>query len=295
MHEIHRVLVVGAGQMGSQIALQLALHGFDVTLQDLFPEGLERAMTSNRDHLKRLVERGRISPEDAEQAGRRLIAEPNLEQAAAQADLAIEAISEELDAKRAIFAQLDRLCPPHTVLCSNSSTFMISDISAGVGRKNLCANMHWFYPPLVMRLVEVVKGSETSEETVQQVAEVVRQVNREPVVLRKESQGFLVNRVVYAIFEEAFSILEEGVASFADIDKALELGLNHPMGPFKLGDFSGLDVVINGCRSMYEANDNPNGPLPKALQDRVDRGDWGRKTGKGFYDWSFQPPAPTED
>ncbi|MBI4561597.1 MAG: 3-hydroxyacyl-CoA dehydrogenase family protein, partial [Candidatus Rokubacteria bacterium] len=289
------ILVVGAGQMGSQIAMQSALHGFQVTLNDLSMEILEKAMKSNRGHLERRLAKGQLTKDALETALARVRLEPDLEKAAREADFVIEAIIERLPPKRECFAKLDRLCPPHAILASNSSTLMISQIADATGRPAQCANMHWFYPPLVMRLVEVVKGKETSEETAQLVAAVTRKVGREPVVLRKELPGFLVNRILRALGREAYYLLEEGVASFADIDRGVELGLNHPMGPFKLADFSGLDIGYHARLETYELTRDPKDLPPKALEARVKRGDLGRKTGKGFYDWSKEPPAPTPD
>jgi 3-hydroxybutyryl-CoA dehydrogenase len=155
--------------------------------------------------------------------------------------------------------------------------------------------MHWFYPPLVMRLVEIVQGRQTSEATVQTVAALTRAVGREPVIHRKELPGFVVNRILRAMAREAYYLLEEGVASFADIDRAVELGLNHPMGPFKLADFSGLDIGYYARLETYQLTKDPKDYPPKALEVRVKRGDLGRKTGRGFYDWTKTPPVPTED
>jgi 3-hydroxybutyryl-CoA dehydrogenase len=293
--DIKRILVVGAGQMGSQIAMQSALHGFQVTLNDLSMEIVEKAMKSNRGHLERRLAKGQLTKDALEAALARVRLEPDLEKAAREADFVIEAIIERLPPKRECFAKLDRLCPPHAILASNSSTLMISQIADATRRPAQCANMHWFYPPLVMRLVEVVKGKETSEETVELVAAVTRKVGREPVVLRKELPGFLVNRILRALGREAYYLLEEGVASFADIDRAVELGLNHPMGPFKLADFSGLDIGYHARLETYELTKDPKDLPPKALEARVKRGDLGRKTGKGFYDWSKEPPVPTPD
>ena len=293
--DIRRILVVGAGQMGAQIAMQAALHGYAVTLNDLSMNIIEKGMKGNRVQLEKRVAKGQMTQAQMDAAIGRIRLEPDLEKAARDADFVIEAIVERLDPKRECFAKLDRFCPPHAILVSNSSTLMISQIATATKRPAQCANMHWFYPPLVMRLVEVVKGKETSEETAQLVAALVKKIGREPVILRKELPGFLVNRILRALAREAYYLLEEGVASFADIDKGVELGLNHPMGPFKLADFSGLDIGYNARLETYEVTKDPKDLPPKALEVRVKRGDLGRKTGKGFYDWSKEPPAPTSD
>jgi 3-hydroxybutyryl-CoA dehydrogenase len=295
LDDVRRVLVVGAGQMGAQIAMQVALHPYQVTLNDLSMALLEKAMTLNRGHLERRVAKGQMTKEAMEAALARVRLEPDLETAAAGADVVVEAIVERLEPKKACFARLDRACPPHAILTTNSSTLMISQIAPVTRRPAQCANMHWFYPPLVMKLVEVVKGRETSEETVELVAGLTRRVGREPVILRKELPGFLVNRILRALAREAYYLLEEGVASFADIDRAVELGLNHPMGPFTLADLSGLDVGYNARLETYELTKDPKDAPPKALEARVKRGDLGRKTGRGFYDYSATPPTPTRD
>ncbi len=293
--DIRQILVVGAGQMGAQIAMQAALHAYAVTLNDLSVNILEKGMKGNRVQLEKRVAKGQMTQAQMDEAIAQVRLEPDLEKAARAADLAIEAIIERLEPKRECFAKLDRFCPPHAILVSNSSTLMISQIATATRRPAQCANMHWFYPPLVMRLVEVVKGKDTSEETAQVVAELARKIGREPVILRKELPGFLVNRILRALGREAYYLLEQGVATFADIDKAVELGLNHPMGPFKLADFSGLDIGYNARLETYEVTKDPKDLPPKALEIRVKRGDLGRKTGRGFYDYSTTPPAPTPD
>ncbi len=295
INDVKRILVVGAGQMGAQIAVQSALHRYAVTLNDLSMDLLEKGMKSNRAQLEKRVAKGQMTQADMEEAIGRVRLEPDLEKAARDADFVIEAIVERLEPKKDCFARLDRACPPHAILTSNSSTLMISQIATATKRPARCANMHWFYPPLVMRLVEVVKGKETSEETVELVAELTKKIGREPVILRKELPGFLVNRILRALGREAYFLLEQGVASFADIDKAVELGLNHPMGPFKLADFSGLDIGYNARLETYEITKDPADLPPRALEIRVKRGDLGRKTGRGFYDYSTTPPAPTPD
>jgi 3-hydroxybutyryl-CoA dehydrogenase len=293
--DVKRVLVVGAGQMGAQIAMQSALHGFPVTLNDLSLEILEKAMKTNRGHLERRVSKGQMTREAMEAAVARVRLEPDLRKAAGDADFVIEAIIERLEPKKECFAKLDSFCPSHAILATNSSSLGNSLLAPATKRPDQCVNMHFFYPPLVMRLVEIVQGQWTSEETMQAACELTRKIGREPVMVRKELPGFLVNRVLRAARDEAFFLLENGVATFADIDRAVELGLNWPMGPFKLADFSGLDIGYNARLEAYERTKDPKDLPPRALRLRVERGDLGRKTGKGFYDWSKEPPAPTPD
>ena len=293
--DVKRILVVGAGQMGAQIAMQSALHGYAITLNDLTMDVLQKGMAGNRKQLERRVQKGQMTKDQMEEAIARVRLEPDLEKAGRDADFVIEAIVERLEPKRECFAKLDRVCPPHAILATNSSTLMNSQIASATRRPDKCVNMHYFYPPLVMKLVEVVKGQATSEETVEITAEVARRSGRDAVVLRRELPGFLVNRILRALVREAYYCLDQGVANHADIDKAVELGLNHPLGPFKLGDLSGLDIGYNARLETYEVTKDPNDKPPQELEKRVKRGDLGRKTGRGFYDYSTDPPKPILD
>lgn len=290
--EIKRILVVGAGQMGSQIAMQSALHGYAVTLNDVSAAILDKAMAGNRGHLERRVAKGQMTKEAMDAAIGRVRLEPDFERAGRDADFVVEAIVERLEPKKECFTKLDRICPPHAVLATNSSTLGNSLLAPATRRPEKCVNMHFFYPPLVMRLVEVVKGQWTAEETLALTAEVTRRIGREPVVLRKELPGFLVNRILRALGNEAYSLLDQGVAPFWEIDKAVELGLNFPMGPFRLGDLSGLDIGYDARLETYERTKDPQDRPPRELAKRVERGDLGRKTGRGFYDYSKNPPEP---
>jgi 3-hydroxybutyryl-CoA dehydrogenase len=280
--------------MGAQIAIQAALHGLEVTLHDVDGEQLKKAL-GNRKHLERRVEKGKMPAELVDVTFSRLGTTTSLEEACRDADFVIEAVVEVLDVKREVFRQLDKLCPEHAILATNSSYLPNSQIGMVTKRQEQIVNMHFFYPPLVMKLVEVVKGEHTSEETVETAAALARKIGKEPVILHKELPGFLVNRILRAITDEAYFLLENGVASFADIDRACELGLNHPMGPFKLGDFSGLDIGFEARLENHRNTGDPADRPPPSLERRVQRGDLGRKTGRGFYDYSTDPPLPTED
>lgn len=293
--EIRKICVTGAGQMGSQIAMVAALSGYEVTLHDIDAEQLKKAMEGNRYQLERRVQKGKLQAALVEISLSRLDTMTSLEEAVKNTDFVIEAVVEKLEVKKEVFKILDRAAPPHAILATNSSYLGNSEIAPVTGRPDKVVNMHFFFPPMVMQLVEVVKGEATSEETLQATAEVARRMGKTPVLLQKEMPGFLVNRILRAITNEAYFLLENGVASFEDIDLACQLGLNHPMGPFKLSDFSGLDIGYSARREIHERTGRDEDQPPASLARRVERGDLGRKSGRGFYDYSTDPPKPTED
>ena len=284
MHELKRVVVVGAGTMGSQIALQTALSGrHDVTLVDTAPGQLDRALTQNRKLLDRSVEKGRLSQDQADAAAARIKATEDLAQAAPRADLVIEAVVEDFDAKKSVFEALGKQANQEAILASNSSTIAISRLAGFTGRPELCCNMHFFHPVTVMQLCEVVRGPETSQETVDAAMEFVRSIDRTPVLLQKEIWGFIVNRILFAASEEAMRLLEGGYASAEDIDTAVRRGLNWPMGPFHLLDFSGLDVFYGAMEDRHRLGEGAE--APEVLRALVKEGHLGRKTGKGFFEY----------
>lgn len=291
----NKLCVVGAGQMGAQIAMLGALAGWEVRLHDLDEAVLDQAVSTNRKHIQRRVDKGRMTEEAFEQAFARLQTFTDLHEAADASDFVLEAVVEKLDVKKQVFATLDQLCPEHTILATNSSYLGNSLIATATQRPDRVVNMHFFYPPLVMKLVEVVKGEHTSDHTVATTMDLARAMGKTPVLLNKEMPGFLVNRILRAITNEAYFLLSSGVASFEDIDLACEQGLNHPLGPFRLSDFSGLDIGYHARQELFENSGRPEDRPPEALARRVERGDLGRKTGRGFYDYQTNPPTPTED
>jgi 3-hydroxybutyryl-CoA dehydrogenase len=284
MHELKRVLVVGAGTMGSQIALQTAMSGrYDVTLVDSAEGQLERAEAQNRKLVERSVEKGRLTQEAASNAMGRITAEKDLAAAAGTADLVIEAVIEDFETKKGVFTILGKHVKKEAVLASNSSTIAISRLAGFTGSPERCCNMHFFHPVTVMQLCEVVRGPKTSEATVDTAMEFVRSIGRTPVLLQKEIWGFIVNRILFAASEEAMHLLEGGYASAEDIDTAVQKGLNWPMGPFHLLDFSGLDIFYGAMKDRHRQGEGDD--APELLRKLVEDGHLGRKTGKGFFDY----------
>ena len=284
MHELKRVLVVGAGTMGSQIALQTALSGrYHVTLVDSAPGQLERASAHNRRLLDRSVEKGRLTEAGAADALARIQNANDLASVAGTADLVIEAVIEDFDAKKSVFESLGKHAKKDAILASNSSTIAISRLAGFTGRPDLCCNMHFFHPVTVMQLCEVVRGPDTSDVTVTTAMEFVRSIDRTPVLLQKEIWGFIVNRILFAASEEAMSLLEGGYASAEDIDIAVQKGLNWPMGPFHLLDFSGLDIFYGAMKDRHRQGEGRDAPA--LLRNLVEAGNLGRKSGKGFFEY----------
>jgi 3-hydroxybutyryl-CoA dehydrogenase len=284
MTQIKRVAVVGAGTMGSQIALQTAYSGlYEVMLVDADKAQLDRATEQNRKLAARAVEKGRVSQEQADSALRRIEPSLSLGEAASSADLAIEAIYENLDAKLKVFEALGRAAPPNAIMASNSSTIAISRLAAASGRPERCCNTHFFHPVTVMQLCEVVRGPQTSDETIAAALEFVRSIDRVPVLVQREVHGFIVNRILFAAAEEAMRLLEGGYASAEDIDTAVKKGLNWPMGPFELLDFSGLDIFHGALEDRHRLGEGP--PAPRVLAEKIEKGDLGRKTGRGFFEY----------
>ncbi len=277
--------MVGAGTMGSQIALQTALSGhYQVTLVDADPQQLERAVAQNERLVKRSVEKGRVTQAAGSAALASIATSVDLEVAAAKADLIIEAVFEDFQVKEGIFRRADASAPPAAILASNSSSIAISRLAVATSRPERCCNMHFFHPVTVMQLCEVVQGPATSPETIATAMDFVRSIDRVPVHIRREVHGFIVNRILVAATEEALRLLEGGYATFEDIDIAVKKGLNWPMGPFELLDFSGIDIFYGVLEDRHRLGE---GPAPSSiLKEKVRRNELGRKTGRGFYDYS---------
>ena len=284
MAPFKKLAVVGAGTMGSQIALQTAYSGlYEIALIDSSPEQLLKAREQNEKLVWRAVEKGRLTADRAQTALDRIQPATDLE-ALSGAGMVIEAVFEDLGAKQGVWRQLNLHAPPDAVLASNSSTIAISRLAEQTDRPEKCCNMHFFHPVTVMELCEVVRGPSTADETVDRAVEFVRSIGRVPVVMNKEIHGFIVNRILFAAAEEALHLLEEGYASAEDIDVAVKKGLNWPMGPFELLDFSGLDIFYGALEDRRKLEGGPGAPT--VLKEMVARGELGRKTGRGFHDYA---------
>jgi 3-hydroxybutyryl-CoA dehydrogenase len=283
--EIIKLAVIGAGNMGHQIALCAALSGFQVKCTDTNSEILDKAIQFTDQYLTERVTKGKLSTEAADQARKILAFVPIVDEAVADADLVIEAIIENLAIKRKLFAQLDQLCPAHTILATNSSYIVSSKIADATSRPEKVCNMHFFNPALVMKLVEVVQGPHVSAETVDAVMNAAKKMGKTPVLLHKEIYGFLVNRFLQATRQEALKLLDMGVASSEDIDTAVMNGLGYPMGPFQLLDLTGVDLAYHVSMERYRESGDPADRPSPTIVEKFTKGEWGKKVGKGFYDY----------
>lgn len=284
--EIKTIAVIGAGIMGRGIAHAAALGGYHTILEDILPASLRKAETEIRSNLDKAVELGKVNKDAAAATLSRLKYAGSVEEAARAADLVIEAVPEEIESKIEIFTLLDKICRPHTILASNTSSLSVTEIASVTYRAPRCLGMHFFNPVHKMKLLEVVRALETSDATLAAACEVGRRIGKEVVVVR-ESPGFITSRINVLIGNEAFYMLQEGIASAADIDKALKLGLNHPMGPFELVDLVGLDTRLHILEYLHKALGEKFRPCPLLVQ-YVKAGRLGRKSGKGVYEYPEQ-------
>lgn len=281
--ELRRVCVVGAGLMGRQIALNAAHHGYDVRLWDAAPEQLRAAERWVDEYVAGRIEKGRWTKEEAAAARSHLSFAPTLAEAAKDADLAIEAVVEDIKVKRQVFAELDRLTPPRAILATNSSTFVSSLVADATKRPAQVANLHYFNPAMVMEIVEVVQGPHTSPETAALLVEFAKRVGKRPLHMKKEIEGFIANRLLRALGHEATFLVDEGYATFEEVDLAAEKALGHPMGPFRLMDLTGIDLAYMIRAAIYESSHREEDRPPRCIEERYRAGHYGRKTGRGFY------------
>jgi 3-hydroxybutyryl-CoA dehydrogenase len=281
--DIQTIAVVGSGLMGRGIAYAAALGAFRAVLHDLSAEALERALAQIRQDLEDAVNRAKLSPEQARDALQRVVPEQDLQHAVAEADFVVEAVPEEIALKMRIFEALDRFTDEDVILASNTSALSVTEIAAATRRPERVLGMHFFNPVPKMKLVEIVRALETGDTAVHATTEVARRMGKETVLVR-ESPGFITSRINALIGNEAFLMLEAGVASAEDIDKALKLGLNHPMGPFELVDMVGLDTRLAVLEFLHKSLGEKYKPAPLLVQ-HVKAGRLGRKVARGVYDY----------
>lgn len=280
--------------MGAQIALHIAVHGYPVTVVDESTHALSRMRLAHEEELDRRCSAGALSAEERTSVLARIRATSDFAEGLGDVGLVIEAVPERLDLKRAVFAELDLVCSPLTILATNSSSFRMSQIEDATGRPDQVLNTH-FYPPIWQRpMVELMRGTRTSDETVARILHFARSVGLTPLVVQKESTGFLFNRVWRAIKRETLHLVDEGVSTVDDVDRAWMIAWGTPIGPFGVMDMTGLDVVLDVERTYYAESGNPRDEPPRLLTDKVAAGELGVKTGRGFYRYpnpAYQDPA----
>lgn len=282
--EIRHVAVIGAGTMGHGIAHVAAMAGMDVALFDAFEGAAERGLGKIRENLEKGVERGKVSEEARDKALSHLRVAATLDDAAAGADLVIEAVVESLDVKASLFAELDRIAPAHAILATNTSSLSVAAIAAATARPDRVIGMHFFNPVHLMKLLEIVIHDGTSDATREATLAVAQAFGKEPIVVR-DVPGFASSRLGICIGLEAMRMVEQGVASAEDIDKAMVLGYNHPMGPLRLTDVVGLDVRLSIAEYLHRELGSESFRPPDILRRMVAEGKLGKKSGQGFYSW----------
>jgi len=281
--DFKRAAVVGSGQMGGGIAHVLAASGMSVVLIDVKKEFLDRALAAIRGNMERQADKGVLARSDMEAALKRIRTSLKPEDAG-EAQVAIEAVTEDLDLKKGIFSRLDAACPPEAMLATNTSSLSVTAMAAATKRPSRVVGMHFMNPVPVMKLVEIVPGLETSEETLQAAKALAVKLGKEPVV-SKDFPGFISNRVLMPMINEACYALMEGVAAKEDIDKVMRLGMNHPMGPLALADFIGIDTCLYIMETLHRGfGDSKYRPCP-LLRKMAEAGRLGRKAGRGFYEY----------
>ena len=279
-----KIVVIGGGTMGLDIAQVFAKKGYDVVVRDINDQIIQASEARLNKSLDKLVAKGKL-----DEAGKAAITgkmtfttDLNL---AADADLVVEAAVENLDIKKSIFGELDKICKPETILASNTSSISITAIAAATQRADRFIGMHFFNPATVMKLVEVIRGANTSEETFKTVYALAQEIGKEPVEVA-EAPGFVVNKILIHMINEAADLVYTGVATAEDVDKAMQLGANHPMGPLHLGDLVGLDVCLAIMDTIYNETHDSKYRASLLMRKLVRAGHLGRKTGKGFFDYS---------
>ncbi|MGB9661894.1 MAG: 3-hydroxyacyl-CoA dehydrogenase family protein [Moorellaceae bacterium] len=280
--KVQKIGILGAGTMGGGIAHLAAMKGLEVILCDVEERFVEAARQRAAALMDKDIAKGKMTAEEKETVLGRLTTTTKIEDLSS-ADFVVEAIIEDLELKKNVFKKLDEICRPEVILATNTSSLSVTEIASATSRPEKVAGMHFFNPPQVMRLVEVVCGYQTDEETVRRVMELARALDKTAVVCRKDTPGFIVNRILFAQFFEAIRMLEEGLATPEEIDTAVTLGLNYPMGPFQLMDFGGLDLAVKIGEYFYSETKDAKWNPPHSLKSLVRAGRVGRKAGAGWF------------
>lgn len=281
---MEKIFVLGAGTMGAGIVQAFAQKGYEVIVRDIKDEFVERGLAGINKNLSKLVSKGKITEEAKEDILSRISGTTDMN-LAADCDLVVEAAIENMKIKKEIFAELDKICKPETILASNTSSLSITEVASATSRAEKVIGMHFFNPAPVMKLVEIIRGMATSQETFDAVKELSLAIGKDPIEV-EEAPGFVVNRILIPMINEASFILQEGIASVEDIDTAMKFGANHPMGPLALGDLIGLDVCLAIMDVLYNETGDTKYRASSTLRKYVRAGWLGRKTGKGFYNYS---------
>ena len=281
---MEKIFVLGAGTMGAGIVQAFAQKGYEVIVRDIKDEFVERGIAGINKNLSKLVSKGKMTEEAKEDILSRISGTTDMN-LAADCDLVVEAAIENMKIKKEIFAELDKICKPETILASNTSSLSITEVASATSRPEKVIGMHFFNPAPVMKLVEIIRGMATSQETFDAVKELSLEIGKEPVEVA-EAPGFVVNRILIPMINEASFILQEGIASVEDIDTAMKFGANHPMGPLALGDLIGLDVCLAIMDVLYNETGDTKYRASSTLRKYVRAGWLGRKTGRGFYNYN---------
>ena len=284
--EIKKIAVLGAGLMGHGITQVAAQVGkYEVNMRDIEQRFIDNGMNMIRTSLQKFLSKGQISEQQMNETIDRIHPTLDLKEAVSNADLIIEAVPENVELKKAMFQEVDSYAPAHAIIASNTSSVSITELASATKRPEQVCGMHFFNPPQLMKLVEIIKGAKTSDETIQTIQDVAHKMEKETVLVKKDSPGFIVNRILIPALNEAVALYWEGVADRDDIDKAIKLGLNWPMGPLMLLDYIGADTTLAIAEVLQKELSEKFHPHPE-LKQMVKAQLLGRKTGKGFYDWT---------
>jgi enoyl-CoA hydratase/3-hydroxyacyl-CoA dehydrogenase len=288
--QIKRVAVIGTGLMGHGIAQAFAMKGYEVNLLSRRNESLRKSLQEIEWSLNKFVEKGRISRDEADAALSRITTTTSYGKAAANIDLAVECVSEKMELKRKVFSKIDEIAPSHAIIATNTSTLSVTEMGKATERPKKSVGMHWFIPPQLTRLIEVVKGNDTSSETINAIMAVSRKLGKTPILCKKDSRGFIVSRILVAVFNEAFWTYSRGEASMEEIDASTRYIGGFPMGWFELVDFVGVDLECDVSKILHQAHGERFQSCLELTEPLVEEKKLGQKTGMGFYDWSKGRP-----